>query len=52
MPIAKIENKLCKTHRDPDLGLQLRKGFKTKLVQRLKKPSRRVSHKEVSKRVA
>jgi uncharacterized protein with HEPN domain len=29
---------------DPDSGLHLKKGFKTKLEQRLKKPSKRISH--------
>jgi hypothetical protein len=37
---------------DPDSGLHLRKEFKTKLEQRLKKPSKRISHEEVLKKFA
>ena len=37
---------------DPDSGLHLKKKFRTQLEQRLKKPSRRISHEEVLKRFA
>jgi len=42
-----IEHKFLEILGDPDSGLQLRKEFKTKLEQRLKKPSKRISHEEV-----
>jgi hypothetical protein len=45
-----IEHKLLEILGDPDSGLQLNKEFKTKLEQRLKKPSERISHQEVLKR--
>ena len=45
-----IENKVLEMLGDPDSGLQLKKEFKAKLEQRLKKPSRRISHQEVMKR--
>lgn len=44
-----IEHKFLEILGDPDSGLQLRKEFKTKLEQRLKKPSKRISHEEVLK---
>ncbi len=47
-----IEHKVLEMLGDPDLGLQLKKEFKTKLEQRLKKPSKRISHREVLKRFA
>ena len=47
-----IEHKFFEILGDPDSGLQLRKEFKTKLEQRLKKPSKRTSHEEVLKRLA
>ena len=47
-----IEHKLLEILGDPDSGLQLNKEFKTKLEQRLKKPSERISHQEVLKRFA
>ena len=47
-----IENKLLEILGDPDSGLQLREDFKTKIEQRLKKPSKRVSHEEVLRRLA
>lgn len=47
-----IENKLLEIVGDPDSGLQLREDFKAKLEQRLKKPSKRISHDEVLKRFA
>ena len=46
-----IENKLLEILGDPDSGLQLKKEFKAKLKQRLKKPSERISHEEVFKSV-
>ena len=47
-----IENKFLEIIGDPDSGLQLRKEFKAKLQERLKKPSKTISHKEVLKRFA
>jgi len=47
-----IEHKLLEILGDPNSGLQLKKEFKRKLVQRLKKPSKRISHEEVLKRFA
>ena len=47
-----IEHKFLEILGDPDSGLQLRKEFKTKLEQRLKKPSKRISHDEVLKKFA
>ena len=47
-----IEHKLLEFLGDPDSGLQLKKEFKRKLEQRLKKPSKRISHEEVLKRFA
>jgi hypothetical protein len=47
-----IEHKLLEIIGDPDSGLRLKKEFKTKLEQRLKKPSKRIPHREVLKRLA
>ncbi len=47
-----VEQKLLEMIGDPDSGLHLKKEFKTKLEQRLKKPSKRISHDEVLKRFA
>jgi hypothetical protein len=47
-----IEQKFLEILGDPDSGLQLKEEFKTKLEQRFKKPSKRVSHQEVLKRFA
>ncbi len=47
-----IEHKLLEILGDPDVGLQLKKGFRRKLEQRLKKASKRISHAEVLKRFA
>jgi len=47
-----VEHKLLEIIGDPDSGLHLKKEFRTKLEQRLKKPSKRVSHEEVLKRFA
>lgn len=47
-----IEHKLLEILGDPDSGLQLKKEFKIKLKQRLRKPSKRISHEEVLKRFA
>ena len=47
-----IEHKLLEILGGPDSGLQLKKEFKRKLEQRLKKPSERISHQEVLKRLA
>lgn len=45
-----IEHKLLEIIGDPDFGLHLTKELKAKLEQRLKKPSKRISHEEVLKR--
>lgn len=47
-----VEQKLLEIIGDPDSGLHLKKEFKTKLEQRLKKPSKRISHQEAMKRFA
>lgn len=47
-----IEQKLFEILGDPDSGLHLRKEFKTKIEQRLKKPSKRISHEKVLKKFA
>ena len=47
-----IEHKFFEILGDPDSGLQLKKEFKAKLQQRLKKPSKRIPHQEVLKRFA
>lgn len=47
-----VEQKLLELIGDPDSGLHLRKEFKAKLEQRIKKPSKRISHEEVLKRFA
>jgi len=47
-----IENKVLEMLGDPDSGLQLKKEFKARLEQRLKKPSRRISHEEAMRRFA
>lgn len=47
-----IEKKLLEILGDPDSGLQLSEDFKTKLEQRLKRPSKRISHDEVVKKFA
>jgi len=47
-----IENKFLEIIGDPDSGLQLKRGFKTKLLKRLSISSKRISHQEVLKRFA
>ena len=47
-----IEQKVLEVLGDPDSGLDLRDEFKAKLEERLKKPSRRIPHKEVLKKFA
>lgn len=47
-----VEQKLLEIIGDPDSGLHLKREFKTKLEQRLKKPSKRIPHEEVLKRFA
>ena len=42
-----IEQKVLEILGDPDSGLELTDEFKKKLTERLKKPSGRISHKEV-----
>ena len=42
-----IEHKVLEIIGDPDSGLQLKEEFKVKLQERLKKHSKRTSHKEV-----
>ena len=45
-----IEQKILEILGDPDSGLELRDEFKRKLRERLEKPSKRISHKEVLER--
>ena len=45
-----IEQKLLEVLGDPDSGLQLKEEFRSKLEERLKKPSKRIPHQEVLKR--
>ncbi|RLG19543.1 hypothetical protein DRN74_06685 [Candidatus Micrarchaeota archaeon] len=45
-----IEQKILEILGDPDSGLELRNEFKKKLRERLRKPSKRISHKEVLER--
>lgn len=45
-----IEQKLLEILGDPDSGLELKEEFRKKLEQRLKEPSKRISHEEVLKR--
>ena len=45
-----IEQKILEILVDPDSGLELRNEFKKKLRERLRKPSKRISHKEVLER--
>jgi hypothetical protein len=45
-----IEQKLLELLGDPDSGLELKKEFRKKLEQRLRKPSERIPHQEVLKR--
>ncbi|HXL02960.1 MAG TPA: hypothetical protein PK016_07600 [Candidatus Atribacteria bacterium] len=42
-----IEQKVLEILGDPDSGIELTDEFKKKLAERLEKPSRRISHKEV-----
>ena len=44
-----VESKMLEFLGDPDAGLQLNEKFKAKLEQRLKKPSKRISHQDVLK---
>ena len=45
-----IEQKILEILGDPDLGLELREDFKSKLKKRLKNPSVKMSHSEVKKK--
>jgi len=45
-----IEQKVLEMLGDPDSGLELREEFKKELVERLAKPSKRVSQQEVLNR--
>jgi len=47
-----IESKLLEILGDPDAGLQLKDDFKKKLQSRMKKPLKRIPHKEVLKKLA
>lgn len=47
-----IEQKLIEIIGDPDSSLHLKKEFKAKLEQRLKRSAKRMSHEEVLKRFA
>jgi len=46
-----IEEKILEVLGDPDSGLQLRVEFKQELEKRLKNPSRRIPHEEVTKKL-
>ncbi|MFW6130711.1 MAG: hypothetical protein ACOC56_05940 [Atribacterota bacterium] len=46
-----IEQKVLEILGDPDSGLELRDEFKVELRERLKIPSKGISHEEVTKRV-
>ena len=46
-----IEQKILEVLGDPDSGLELREEFKQELKERLKNPSRGISHEEVAKRL-
>lgn len=45
-----VEQKILEVLGDPDSGLKLNDEFKKKLEERLKNPSRRLSHQEVLKK--
>ncbi len=45
-----IEQKVLEMLGDPDSGLELSEEFKKKLEERLGKPSRKISHREVLNR--
>ncbi len=47
-----IEQKLLEALGDPDAGLQLKEEFRRKLEERIKDPSKRISHHEVLNRFA
>jgi len=47
-----IEEKIIELLGDPDSGLHLKDEFKAKLERRLKKPSKKISHREAVKRFA
>jgi len=47
-----IEQKLLEILGDPDSGLKLKEEFRKKLEERLRRPSKRISHKEVLKKFA
>lgn len=47
-----IEQKVLEVLGDPDSGLELNDDFRKKLEQRLKSPSKEVSHEEVLRRFA
>jgi hypothetical protein len=45
-----IERKLLEILGDPDSGLRLRPEFKKRIAERMDKPSKRVTHRDVMKR--
>ena len=47
-----IEQKLLEVLGDPDSGLQLTEDFRKKLEERLRTPSKRITHEEVLNRFA
>ncbi len=47
-----IEQKLLELLGNPDSGLELKEEFRKRLQERLKTPSKRISHQEVLKRFA
>ena len=46
-----IEEKILEILGDPDSGLELRDDFKKRLRERLGKPSKRIPHEEVLKKL-
>lgn len=46
-----IEQKILELLGDPDSGLELKEDFKQELKRRLERPSRRIPHDEVVKKV-
>ena len=47
-----IEHKLLELLGDPDSGLRLKKEFRKKVEERIRKSSRRIPHEEALKRFA
>ena len=47
-----VEHKLFEIIGDPDSGLHLKKEFKARLEQRLKKPSKKIPHEKEFKKIS